>query len=166
MKREEKELYNLLNELGIDFKKVEHPAFFTCDESENFYQNNNLGVDCKNVFLRNRRGKKHYLVVVQASKKIDIPVLAEFLGENKKMGFASEKRLKNFLGLTPGSVTPFGIINDKNGEVSVVVDKKIFKHEFAHFHPMRNTATLKISTDDLRRFLMYFPNDFLEFDFK
>ena len=161
----EQKLYDKLKELQIEFEKVEHDAFATCEASEDFYQKNNLGVDCKNVFLRNKRGKKHYLVVLLAHKQIDIPVLAEFLDEHRKMGFASNERLEKYLGLKPGSVTPFGIINENAQEIPVVVDPEIFNHEFVHFHPMRNTATLKISTKDFQKFLNHHPNEFLEFEF-
>lgn len=161
----EQKLYDTLTNLQIEFEKVEHEAFATCEASENFYQEKDLGVDCKNIFLRNKRGKKHYLVVLRAEKQIDIPVLAEFLDEHRKMSFASDERLEKFLGLKPGSVTPFGIIHENAEDIKVVVDNEIFSHEFVHFHPMRNTATLKISTKDFQKFLEHHPNEILEFEF-
>ncbi len=161
----EQKLYDLLTKLQIEFEKVEHKSFATCDASEDFYQKNNLGLDCKNVFLRNKRGEKHYLAVLPAEKQIDIPGLTEFLGEHRKMGFASEERLQKYLGLKAGSVTPFGIINENASEIPVIIDSEIFNHEFVHFHPMRNTATLKISTKDFQKFLKHHPNEILEFEF-
>ncbi|MDH3324444.1 MAG: prolyl-tRNA synthetase associated domain-containing protein [Candidatus Peregrinibacteria bacterium] len=161
----EQKLYNLLKELEIPFEKVEHEAFFTCEASGDFYSSHDLGVDCKNIFLRDKRGRKHFLVVLPADKQIDIPALAEHLGEHRKMGFASDERLLKFLGLTPGSVTPFGLIHENATEVKVIVDEDIFAHDFVHFHPLRNTATLKISTADFRKYLDHLPNEIVEFKF-
>lgn len=161
----EQRLYEILTNLQIEFEKIEHEAFATCEASGDFYNKNDMGVDCKSVFLRNKKGKKHYLAVLPAEKKIDIPLLAEFLDEHRKMGFASADRLEKYLGVKPGSVTPFGIINEASIEIPVIIDVTIFDHEFVHFHPMRNTATLKIKTVDFRRFLEYHPNKFLEFEF-
>ncbi len=161
----EKTLYDTLQKLQIEFEKVEHEAFPTCEASGEFYAKNDLGKDCKNIFLRNRRGRKYYLAVLPAEKKIDIPVLAEFLGENKKMGFASDERLERFLGLKPGSVTPFGIIHPESKEVTIIIDTTIWEHEYVHFHPLRNTATLKISTSDFRKFLDHHPQEVLTFEF-
>lgn len=160
-------LYKILKKLNINFKKVEHPAFDTCEKSGNFYQENNLGINCKNIFLQNRRGKKHYLITMLADKQLDIPKLAEFLEEHRKMGFSSAERLEKYLGLQPGSVTPFAIINENAKNIPIIVDKDIFEHEFVHFHPLRNTATLKISTKDFRKFLESFSesNEFFEFEF-
>lgn len=161
----EKQLYKILEELEIEFEKFEHEAFPTCESSKGFYEKNDLGLDCKNIFLRNKRGRKHYLAVLPAEKQIKIPSLAEFLEEHKKMSFASSERLEKYLGLMPGSVTPFGIIHKNAPEVSVIIDVSIFEHEFVHFHPMRNTATIKISTQDFRKFLDHHPNEILEFEF-
>ena len=155
----EQKLYKILDELGIDYEKFEHPAFATVEASGSFYREHDMGVDCKNIFLQNRRGRKHYLVILQSQKNLDIPHLAEFLGEHRKMGFASEERLQNYLGLTPGSVTPFGLIHENAEDVGVVVDTEIFDHAFVHFHPFRNTASLKIFTEDLLKFLHYYVKD-------
>ena len=149
----ESRLYEILDEMDIKYKKLEHDAFATCEASGNFYKENDMGVDCKSAFLRNKQGKKHYLVVLLSQKRIDIPVLAESLGEKKKMGFASEERLYKFLGVYPGSVTPLALIKEESKEIGVVIDKEIFEHEFVHFHPLRNTASLKISTKDFKKFL-------------
>lgn len=150
---QEEKLYKTLGELGILYEKFEHPAFGTCEESGEYYQEYDMGVDCRNSFMQNRRGKKHYLVVMCADKKINIPHLAEFLEEHRKMGFASEERLQKYLGLTPGSVTPFGILHENAEGIPVVVDKDIFDYEYVHFHPLRNTASLKITTKDFKKFL-------------
>lgn len=160
----EKKLYKILDDLNILYEKIEHPAFSTVEASGSFYRDHDLGVDCKNAFMQNRRGRKHYLIILQAQKNIDIPHLAAFLGEHRKMGFASEERLLHYLGLTPGSVTPFGLIHENATDIDVVVDREIFDHTYVHFHPLRNTATLKISTDDLKKFLAQYAREVHYYD--
>lgn len=163
----EEKLYNILNELQIKYKKVEHDSFPTCDISGNFYKINDLGVDCKSAFMRNKKGTNHYLIVLISKKRIDIPSLANELEENKKTGFASEERLKIFLGVKTGSVTPFALINESSKKVGVIIDKEIFEYEFVHFHPLRNTATLKITTRDFKIFLdRYSGKDIKYMEFK
>lgn len=158
MHSDEQKLYQTLKDLDIKFKKLEHPSFGSVKESGNFYQENDFGLDCKSIFLRTKQGHKHYLVVLQKDKTLDIPLLAEFLGEHRKMGFASDERLFNFLGLKPGSVTPFAIINGGSEAVDLILDKDIFEAEFVHFHPLRNTASLKISSKDFKNFLDNFEH--------
>ena len=155
----EQKLYTYLEEISVPFEKVEHEAFMTCEASGDFYEKRGMGKDCKNIFLRNRKGKKHYLVVLPAEKKIDIPFLADFLGEHPKMSFASDERLEKFLGLKPGSVTPLSLLHPNAGEVSVVFDADVFSHEYVHFHPLRNTATLKFTTTDFQKFLKSLDNE-------
>lgn len=164
LEQREEQLYKALDDLGIQYEKFEHQAFLTCAESGTYYDAHDMGVNCRNAFMQNRRGKKHYLVVMCADKQIDIPRLAEFLGEHRKMGFASEERLQKYLGLTPGSVTPFGILHEGADGIPVVVDKEIFDHEYVHFHPLRNTASLKITTEDFKKFLTQYACDFLIYD--
>lgn len=160
----EEQLYKKLDKIGVNYERFEHPAFATCDASGDYYQENNMGVDCRNSFMRNRRGKKHYLIVMLKEKKIDIPHLAQFLGENKKMGFASEDRLQKYLGLLPGSVTPFGILHENAVDVPLVVDKDIFVHEYVHFHPLKNTESIKLTTRDFEKFLTSINRDVLFYD--
>ncbi len=163
----EKRLYKILNELHIGYQKIEHDKFPNCEISGSFYKDNNMGLDCKNIFMRDRRGKRHYLIIILSKKTIDIPKLAIELGENKKMGLASEDRLYKFLGLKPGSVTPFALINKSSKDVNVVLDKDILAHKYIHFHPLRNTATLKITTNDFRKFLdKYSQNKLIYLDFE
>ena len=165
-KEYEEKLYKILDDLGIKYQKIEHPPFATCEASGNFYQENQMGMDCKNMFLRNKRGRKHYLLVLRADKRLDIPHLAEFLGEHRKMGFASEERLAKYLGLTPGSVTPLSIIYPGAREIPLVLDKDILQAEYLHFHPFRNTASLKMKTDDFLRFCDKYAAEVLFYDTK
>ncbi len=163
--QKEKELYAYLETLHIPFEKHEHEAFHTCEASGNFYSERSMGKDCKSIFMRNRKGKKHYLIVLPANKKIDILFLAEFLEEHPKMSFASDERLKNYLGLQPGSVTPLSLFQESAKDVIVIFDTDIFSEEKIHFHPLRNTATLAFSTSDFKKYIKSLPQDIREICF-
>ena len=149
-------IYRILEELKITYKKHEHPAVYTVEDAQKYDIRIDAGKS-KNIFLRNKKGNKYYLVIVESSKRIDLKELESNLHE-KRMGFASPERLMEFLGLTPGSVSPFGLINDEKKEVSVVVDDGLLKYKQVAFHPNINTATLVISTDEFKRFLEWTGN--------
>jgi Ala-tRNA(Pro) deacylase len=162
----EEKLYELLSELDIKYAKLEHDPLFTCEGSESFYKENNLdGAKCKSLFLRNRKGDRHFLALVESHTQIDVSKIAQFFNETQKMSFASPERLKKYLDLTPGSVTPFGLICPAASDISVLVDEGILNHEYTHFHPLRNTATLRLKTTDLMRFLESRPNKVSMFAF-
>ncbi|MBI5412373.1 prolyl-tRNA synthetase associated domain-containing protein [Candidatus Peregrinibacteria bacterium] len=144
-------IYDILKELGIPYIEHHHPAVFTCEEADEYYKNI-PGGHSKNLFLRNRKGHRHYLVVVQAHKTVDLKALAHTLNESK-LGFASPERMKKYLGVTPGSVTPLGLINDVNHEVIVLIDQDLWNFDRLHYHPLVNTSTLELSRDDFKKFL-------------
>lgn len=114
-----KDIYQILDEMGVEYVKREHPAVYTCEEADK-YNGGIEGGKSKNLFLRNKKGDVHYLAVLESSKKVDLKALTEKLGE-KKLGFASPERMKRILGLEPGSVSPFGLVNDEEREVVVLV---------------------------------------------
>jgi len=150
------DIYKVLDELGIPVVKHEHPAVYTCEEADKFYEGI-PGGKSKNLFLRSKKGDKHFLVIVESSKQVDLQKLGEIVGE-PKLGFASPERMMKYLGLTPGSVSPFGLINDVRHEVNVVVDNALMEYEILHYHPNINTATLEISRDDFKKFLNWTTN--------
>lgn len=151
-----KDIYKILEKLGIKYEKHEHPAVFTIEDSEKYKIG--LNVNCsKSLFLRNKKGDKHYLVVLEASKRIKIKELELSLNE-KDLSFASPDRLMKYLHLTPGSVSPFGLINDVDKAVCVIVDNDLMKLKKQGYHPNINTATLVISTDDFKKFLDWTGN--------
>jgi Ala-tRNA(Pro) deacylase len=140
-----------LQELGIAFTRHEHPPVATVDEAAAHWS----GIDathCKNLFLRNQKGSRHYLVVLTASKKADLRAVAEQIGDGK-LSFASPERMMTHLGLTPGSVSPFGLINDREHAVRVVLDRDFQNATRLAFHPNINTATFTIAAADFARFL-------------
>lgn len=151
------DLYQLLNQIPVVYIKHEHPAVYTCEEAEQLCPDI-PGAKSKNLFLRNRKGNKHYLLIVRADKKTDLKALSKLLGE-VQVGFASEERLMKYLGLTPGSVSPFGLIHDEQHEVVVLVDEDIERSEIVSYHPNVNTATLELSQEDFKKFLKAMGNE-------
>lgn len=152
-------IYQVLENLKIEFKKYEHPAVYTVNEAAGC-EVDEKAAKTKNLFLRNKKGDRFYLVVVEANKRLDLKKLAESLEEGK-FSFATPERLKEYLGLTPGSVSPFGLINDQEKTVRVVVDKELLEKETVGFHPNINTATLVIKTSDFKKFLEAMGNKIL-----
>ncbi|MCZ6473885.1 MAG: prolyl-tRNA synthetase associated domain-containing protein [SAR324 cluster bacterium] len=152
-----KDIYQVLAELGISYKKYEHPPVFTVEDAD-LHRGEMQGGTTKNLFLRNKKGKRHYLLVLESNRQVEIKQIQGLLGESS-LSFASPERLQKYLGLTPGAVSPFGIINDTEHAVTVVVDAGLLRHETLHYHPNNNTATLAISTEDFRRFLAASGNE-------
>lgn len=139
-----------LNQLDIPFTEYRHPAVFTVEEAEK--HDRGQGVDSKNLFLRNKKGTQHYLVILEGSKRLDLKKLAGLVNESD-VSFASPERLMKYLILTPGSVSPFGLLNNTESEVNVIIDNDLLRHEWQGFHPNDNTATFVISTTDFKKFL-------------
>ena len=140
-----------LAELGIAFSRHEHPPVPTVEEAEKHWAGLD-GTHCKNLFLRNQKGNRHYLVIVPASKRVDLRRVAEQIGDGK-LSFASAERLATHLGVMPGAVSPFGLINDRDHAVRVVLDRDLKGAARVSFHPNINTVTLTIAALDFDRFL-------------
>ncbi len=144
-------VYQTLNDLEIQYKQITHPAVYTIDESRQYWSDI-PGAHPKNLFLRNDNGKRHYLVIVDHAKHVDLKSLRQKIGSSR-LSFASERRLEKHLGLTPGSVSGFGILNDPDQNVDVIIDRDLMDYKYISFHPNINTATLTISTTDFKKFL-------------
>jgi Ala-tRNA(Pro) deacylase len=140
-----------LNQLSIPFERFEHPPVATVEEAMEHWARIDA-THCKNLFLRNQKGNRHYLVVLVHSKKADLRAVADQIGDGK-LSFASPERLMAHLGLTPGSVSPFGLINDRARAVRVVLDRDLKSTERVSFHPNINTSTYVVSARDFARFL-------------
>ncbi len=156
--RGQKELYELLNSLSITYEYHEHPPLATIGEALLYWNNINAG-KCKNIFFRNHKGDRHYLVILEHLRALDIHDLEKRLRQGK-LTFASDTRLKKYLGIEPGSVSPFGLINDHEHHVHVFIDEKLKSFERLTFHPNVNTASLVISRDDLIRFFEHTGNSY------
>lgn len=152
------QLYQYLRELNIPFDYYEHPPVHTIEETLKYKKHIETTL-CKNIFLRNHKGNKHYLVVLRHDKKLNIADLEGKLKQGK-LTFASEKRLQKYLGLLPGSVSPFGLINDTEQHVFLYIDQDLKEAEKLSFHPNVNTASLVISTADFFRYLHSRGNEY------
>jgi Ala-tRNA(Pro) deacylase len=144
-------LLAFLDSLGIAHKTVTHPPVFTVEEARAL-RGQLPGGHTKNLFLRD---KKHalYLVVVDEDASVDLKGLHRLLGASGRFSFGSADLLEEVLGVTPGSVTPFAAINDRQARVTVVLDAAMMEHETLNYHPLINTMTTAISRDDLVKFL-------------
>ncbi len=143
------EIYSFLAGHGIPYTRVDHPPVFTCEEAERLVPPLS-GVHTKNLFLRDGKGRRHFLVVVGWEKQVDLKALARVLAVGK-LGMASAERLQQHLGVEPGAVTLLGIVNDREKAVEVVLDAGVWQAEALQCHPLVNTATLAIARRDLER---------------
>ena len=157
------DIYTVLTGLGIAYKKYEPPPVFTVEEAEK-YSTDIPGGRSKNLFLRNKKGNKYFLIIAETSTNIDFENIAYLVGESS-VGFASPERLERVLGVKSGAVSPFALVNDEAKVVHVLVDNHLFKSEQLGFHPNENAATLVVQASDLRRFLESTGNtvQFLDF---
>lgn len=142
-------LYNILEQLNIEYKEIEHKAVFTIKEAQEI-KNKIEGTGCKNLFLTDKKGK-YVLVVLDENKKANIKQIEEAVNMDH-LSFAKTEELKEILQLEQGSVTPFGIINDTNNKVGLVIDSEL-KNKKLLFHPNINTKTISITYDDLIKFI-------------
>lgn len=145
------ELFKRLEALNIQTETMTHPAVFTVEEAQQHRPEAQSGTHIKNLFLRNKK-KKMWLVVTREDLPIDLKALGTAIGAGR-VSFGSPDRLDQYLGVKPGSVTPFAVINDEQGVVEVVLDKAIFDEDLVHCHPLVNTMTTAIRGEDLLRFL-------------
>jgi Ala-tRNA(Pro) deacylase len=154
----QKELYELLEELSIQFEYHEHPPLATIEDAKIHWKNYNSG-RCKNIFFRNHKGDRHYLVILEHLRQLNIHDLERRLRQGK-LSFASDQRLKKYLGVEPGSVSPFGLINDTEHHVHLFIDEKLNESDRLAFHPNINTASLVVSKSDFLKFLKHTGNTF------
>ena len=151
MTEQEREVRARLEELGIASERYEHPPVATAEEGERHWS----GIQAthsKNLFLRNQKGDRHYLLIVVHSKRVDLRAVAAAIGDGK-LSFGSPERLMRHLGVTPGAVSPFGLIHDGAKEVRVFLDRDLASAERVSFHPNVNTVTLTLTRHDFERFL-------------
>lgn len=145
------DLMALLRQAGIATATVDHAAVFTVAESQAL-RGAGGGGHSKNLFLKDRKGNL-FLLVAEENAAVDLKRIHEILGGQGKVSFGSAELLREVWGVEPGSVTPFGAINDKEGRVTVALDATLLRHDRVNFHPLTNTATTSIAPDDLLKFL-------------
>ena len=158
------DLFARLDALGIETRTVEHEAAFTVEQAQHL-RGVLDGAHVKNLFLRDKK-KNIWLVTVMEERAVDLKALKGALEAKGNLSFGSPDLLMECLGVIPGAVTAFGPINDRDGRVSVVLDKAILDHETVSVHPLRNDRTTQIACQDLIRFLeeIGHPPRILDFD--
>jgi len=145
------QVYRRLEELGIGFDYYEHPEAPTIEIASQFYRGEGTTL-CKNLFFRNHKGDKHYLVIMDSRHAMDIHAIEKQLHQGK-LSFASPERMQRYLGVIPGSVSLFTLVNDLQHEVILFVDYELTKVEKVSFHPNDNRASLVISVPDMLKFV-------------
>ena len=151
------DLYQFLARHKIEYERYDHPAVYTVEDVKRLVPAL-PAAETKNLFLRDHQGKRHFLVVVPADKRVDIRSLNAVVGSSR-LSFGSADRLKKFLGVDPGSVSIFGLVNDPDRNVELIVDESLWKAEAFQFHPLVNTSTLVVSSTSLKRFLALTGHD-------
>lgn len=142
---------NVLNELNLPYELHEHEAVFTVEAAEKVWESI-PGLHCKNLFLKSRKTSRYFLLVMPHDKRLSIKELENTLG-NEKLSFASADDLLRLLHLTPGSVSPFGLMNDSEKQVILLLDESLKGAPRLGFHPNANTATVIVSYEAFMKFL-------------
>ena len=140
-----------LNEKGFEYSWYTHPEAPTIEIARQHWKQDG-SKHCKNLFFRNHKGNRHYLVVLDCERDLDIHDLEKRLHQGK-LSFASPQRMEKYLGLQPGSVSPFGLINDTENHVHLFIDENLKNEQSLSFHPNDNRATVVISNDEFMRYL-------------
>jgi len=144
------DLFRRLDSLGIPYATARHPAVFTVEEAKAL-RGPLDGSHTKNLFLRDKKGAM-WLVVLPEDRDVDLQDLAVRIGA-KRLSFGSAERLMKYLGVIPGAVTPFGVINDRDRAVRIVIDRAVLDYEPLNFHPLDNAMTTSIGAVDFIAFL-------------
>jgi Ala-tRNA(Pro) deacylase len=145
------DLYRFLADHHIEYEKYDHPAVFTVEDVRRLVPPL-PAAKTKNLFLRDQKGRRHFLVIVPVDKRVAIKALDAAIGSSR-LSFGSPDRLKKYLGVAPGSVTLFALVNDRDHKVELIVDESLWKEEAFQFHPLVNTSTLVVSRENMKRFL-------------
>lgn len=154
----QQQVYDYLDGLGIKYEYYEHPEAPTIEIASQFYRGEGTTL-CKNLFFRNHKGNRHYLVIMESQYAMDIHSVEKILHQGK-LSFASPERMMRYLGVRPGSVSLFNLVNDVNKEVVLFVDSKLLSVEKVSFHPNDNRASLVISSADMLKFINNIGNKY------
>ena len=145
------DIYEFLDSINVSYERFDHPAVYTVSEAKKLSPEMD-GASTKNLFLRDKKGIRHFLVVVPQDKQVDLKELSSIL-EASRLSFASPDRLKKYLGIEPGSVSILALLNDPEKTVEVFVDNELWNAEIILCHPLVNTSTLAITRDGIKQFL-------------
>ena len=158
LKNNRNKVFKVLHNLGIEFDVHEHPPLDTIEIALKYWKNIDA-THCKNLFFRNHKGNRHYLVIIKDTTPFNIRSL-ELKLKQGKLTFGSEKRLLKYLGVKPGSVSPFGLINDSEHHVHLFIDEQLQNTDKISFHPNDNTASLVIEYTDFIKYLQSMGNSY------
>lgn len=158
MSERKERVFEFLQQQGIEYSFYEHPEAPTIDIARQYWRADG-SKHCKNLFFRNHKGNRHYLVVFDSEQSLAIHDLEHRLHQGK-LSFASEQRMERYLGLKPGSVSPFGLINDSENHVHLFLDKNLLNYPSLSFHPNDNRATVVISQQMFAKYLTAVQNSY------
>lgn len=147
---ERQAVYDILKKLEIPYDVVEHPPALTTEDFDNFIEGKE-GVRTKSLFLCNRKKTSYYLLIMDEHKRLDMKKLGELIGE--KLKFASEEKLAEKLGLTPGIVSLFGLIHNEGHDIKIYIDLEMLEENIITFTANTNTATVFVTKENMFRFI-------------
>ncbi len=150
MTEAEKKLFAKFDALDIQHETIEHEPIMTVDDGKDFWHKI-PGMNCKNLFMKDKKGQI-WLIVMPGGKRAHINQLQKVIGA-ARMSFGKPELLLETLGIKPGSVTPFALINDISRHVKVVLDEDMLESDMVNYHPLRNTASTAIKSTDLLKFV-------------
>ena len=145
------ELLKLLNDKSINYKKYDHEPLYSVEDSKN-KRGEIRGSHTKNLFLKNKKNQ-FFLFSCDEKSLVDLKKFSKTIGFGN-LSFAKEEYLSSLLGVQPGSVSPYALLNDMNNEVLFYLDDKLYKNEYLNFHPLINTSTITTKTDDFIKFMI------------
>lgn len=145
-------LFELLERQGISYRRFDHDAVFTCEQAEAVVPPSEGAIHSKNLFLRDKKGRRHWLLVTACEKPVDLKGVARVLDADT-LSLGSPERLWKYLGVTPGAVTILALMNDADRQVELVIDREVWTGVPVRCHPLVNTATLVLGRAQLQRFL-------------
>ena len=145
------DLFELLRVKGLDFQIHNHEPLYTVEDSEKF-RGKIKGSHTKNLFLKNKKNS-FFLFSCDEKATVDLKLFSKSI-DAKNLSFANESYLDKYLGIKPGSVSPFALLNDKNKEVNFYLDQKLYESEIINFHPLINTTTISIKMNDFINFIL------------
>jgi Ala-tRNA(Pro) deacylase len=145
------ELMQYFGDMGIEVSMIRHAAVFTVAEAKNL-RGQVSGAHTKNLFLKDKKDN-YFLVTVDENAEVDLKTIHNKIGASSRVSFGKPEKLLEYLGLIPGAVSVFGLINDTQHRVSMVLDEKLMQHDIINAHPLTNEATISIRREDLLRFL-------------
>lgn len=160
---EEEIVFDFLDKHQIAYECYHHPAAATIAEAMQYWKNDG-SVHCKNLFFRNHKGNRHYMVCFPSNMELPIHDLERKLHQGK-LSFASPERMMKYLALKPGSVSPFGLINDTENHVHLFLDKSLQTASLLSFHPNDCRATVVIARDEFDKYLRVIGNTYEYIDF-